>query len=124
MPNMAKAHDKSQIEQKAKMSALDSTEISNMLEDIYKKGYKVYGEDDIDLVGKKYLFSSSTDTHFSTALADAKKDADIKIKYLGDKGNQLILTNEINGTHTVIIITEIKDKNHISLFNRNTDKYD
>ncbi len=103
--SVSNAQNKHKIEQKAKMSVLDSVKMLDVIHNLYKKGYEDYQK--VDLKGDKFLFSSGTDINFSDALIRAKNDAELKIKYLGEIGNQYILRYTERNTNTVIIISEI-----------------
>jgi len=121
IPNFANGQTKQQIEQKAQLSTLDDESLESLLDSIYSKGYVLYNNK-IKLNGNNYLFTSATDLKLKQALSDAKKDANIKIQFLGIEGRQLIFTNKTNSTHSVIIITEIRDENYKPLFDRESDQ--
>lgn len=98
---------------KAEMCVMDVNKATNVVIELNVNGYSEYQiinnyTSMSKSMDKKFLFSSSTDIKFETALTLANKDVDTKLKLLHkSKGIQHILRyNEVN-TWTVVIITEI-----------------
>ena len=97
IPNISSGQiNKSNIESKAKLAVIDDEVLTNTLDSLEEKGYNVYGRD-VDLSGQQFLFSSSSDLKLNKALEEAKADANVKMKYLGVPGKQLILSNNAGG---------------------------
>ena len=102
--NPVSGHEnKKQLKDKAKMSMLDSNQLSTLSRSLDK--YELYKKG--DLSSSNILFTSGNGMSFKDALENAEKDVDVKIDFLGKKGSQQIYFIKVTGTYRVIILTQI-----------------
>lgn len=96
---------KKQMEQKAKLSVVDVEQLNIIIKDILSKNYEIYK--DCFFSGDKFLLTYGTGIKLLEALNIAENDTKIKLKYLGNKGNNKIYVVKLMNTYHVIMITEL-----------------